>query len=328
MNERRNYMKKPVCMILTLAALAAVSVSTLVSADDITIHTSVGRGEITYTEGAEVSITGAELASKVARALMNMKKVDGFVDAGLDASLKMGKETMPVSAELICNHGKSGDETYTSINYSLNLFGEESDNVIEDYTWKDGEQIYRARRSEDDGGNEAWSVETTYDIFDSIDVAVDENNAEISKHIAPEGHLYEHDGKSYYACIIDSDTLLDAVDVFDKDGGYNKTAGSILDGNKFNIIFLADAESGMPHAFSIELPSFESKLPGDLFGSKEDIAFSLNDAHITAIFTDRDGQVEIPEEVLSAPVKSDDSDEFPFAGILDSVADTLGLNGK
>ena len=121
MNERRNYMKKPVCMILTLAALAAVSVSTLVSADDITIHTSVGRGEITYTEGAEVSITGAELASKVARALMNMKKVDGFVDAGLDASLIMGKETMPVSAELICNHGKSGDETYTSINYSLLL---------------------------------------------------------------------------------------------------------------------------------------------------------------------------------------------------------------
>ena len=32
--------------------------------------------------------------------------------------------------------------------------------------------------------------------------------------------------------------------------------------------------------------------------------------HITAIITDRDGQVEIPEEVLSAPVKSDDSDEF------------------
>lgn len=155
---------------------------------------------------------------------------------------------------------------------------------------------------------------------------MDENNDEISEHITPQGHLYEQDGKSYYACIIDSDTILSAVDDLDGDAGFDEMAKDILGDNKFSIVFLADAESGMPHAFSIELPHFEGKLPGDLFGSEEGITFSLNDAHITAIITDSDGQVEIPEEVLSAPVNSDDTDAFPFAGILDSLTEALGLN--
>ena len=315
-------MKKHVCTILALAAFTAVSVSTVVSADDITIHTSIGDGEVTYTEGEEVSITGAELASKVARALMNLKTVDGLIDAGVDASLQMGEDILPISAELICSLGKSEDETYTNINYSLNLFGDESYHTIEEYTWTDGEQIYRASKS----GDDEWSVETTYDIFDSVDVTVDENNDEISEHIIPQGNLYEQDGKSYYACIIDSDTVLSVVDDLDQDAGFDETVRDILGDNNFSIVFLVDAESGMPHAFSVELPHFEGKLPGDLFGSEEDITFSLNDAHITAIITDSDGQVEIPEEVLSAPVKSDDTDEFSFAGILDSLTDALGLN--
>ena len=312
-------MKKSVCIILALAALTAVSVSTIVSADDITLHTSIGKGEVTYTEGAEVSISGEELALKIAKALMNLKTVDGFVDAGLNASLETEKETLPLTAEVICSLGKSEDETYTNISYSLNLFGDKYDNMIEDYTWEDGEKIYRATKS----GDGEWSVEATYDIFDSIDVTVEENNDAFSEHITPESHLYEHDGKSYYACMIDSDELLAAVDDLDGDADYDKMAGDILGGNKFNIVFLVDAETGMPHALSLEISPFTNKMPGEILSSEKDITFSLNDAHVTAFIYNTDGQVEIPEEVRSAPVKLDDKIELSVPGLLNFLADVF-----
>jgi hypothetical protein len=182
----------------------------------------------------------------------------------------------------------------------MDMFGQEDGMDFNTYSWTDGDTTYAAVSMND----EEWEVTSdtsTQDIMDSGMEQVESFDASsIPEGITLRDHLYEQDGKTYYALTADTASLLDAAGSVDSAADYVDMASSIVGDNDIFVVVLIDAETYLPHVLAVDASNANGSLPGALMGLESDAEYSANNLYAT-LFIDLPGfGVEIPEEVLEA----------------------------
>ena len=294
-------MRKKVLLFGTAVMASMLGISAY--ADDVVVRTSVGSGEVTFTEtGEDVAIDEEELNTLVKSSLDSIKEddIDIFVDADIDGTLNFGEGSeLPLKASLIGSIDKFLDNVHTSIHYNYNAMGSEDEGSYEAYTWLDGDKKLTAVFNEDD--EEEWSVSSTdaeEGIFDSV-----EENSESFKISGLQPKLYEEDGQKYYVCLYDLATLVETAGDFEMLQGFDSMVTDIVGDNEVTAVVVINAETGLPRAISISASEAEGTIPGDIFGVDEEVSYSVPSLYATVLFDNNGEEVVIPEEVLSAPVE-------------------------
>ena len=273
-------------------------------ADDVVVRTSVGSGEVIFTETDEdVAIDEEELDTLVKSSLDSIKEedIDIFVDADIDGTLNFGEGAeLPIKASLIGSIDKFLDNVHTSIHYNYNAMGSEDEGSYEAYTWLDGDKKLTAVFNEDD--EEEWSVSSTDAGEDGILDSVEENS-ESFKISGLQPKLYEENGQKYYVCLYDLATLVETAGDLEMLQGFDSMVTDIVGDNEVTAVVVINAETGLPRAISINASEAEGTIPGDIFGVDAGIPYSVPSLYATVLFDDNGEEVVIPEEVLSAPVE-------------------------
>lgn len=295
--------------VFAVMALTA-SVSACVSADDVTVRTSVGSGEITFTETDEAAdIDIEELTGYVTGTIKNLdglKELHGFADVSADISLKADENTeMPVKVNMTGTLSKDGSCSYMDAHYSYDVMGNTGEDSREVYTWEEEGVTYMAR-----SGSDGWKVSASgkFDDFtSSLKYALDEHEMDsfVLSGLLP--NMYELDGKKYYICVYDADTMLDEADKLEAAAAYTGMFGDTLKENGAKAVIAIDAGSWLPRAVSFDASGASGSLPGFMFDSENDISFTANDLYATLLLEASTDAVEIPEEVLNTAVSEDDS---------------------
>ena len=134
-------------MILAATGVCAAAMASGVWADDIVVNTSVGSGEVVFTQTDETAeITEEELTELVkeaARQAGDLTMIDAFLDAEADVSIKLGAENeMAIKASAIGMADRYEDKGYGSFYYSLEGLGTPQSAQFEAYHWVDGDTHY------------------------------------------------------------------------------------------------------------------------------------------------------------------------------------------
>ena len=296
-------MKKMILAAITAAL--AVSFVPAVYAEDVVVRTSVGSGEVVFTETSEpASISAEELTALVRSSVKAAAESDVlglFVDASGDITIKLDETNgMPLKGGFIGDFRKSGDNASASFHYSYDALGSSESANVQAYDWEANDEHFSAV-SKDEGEWKVSRSEMFSDMFDSIDDVVDEKAGDfVLQGLQP--NLYEEDGRKYYVCKYDISTLLSMANSVEAAQMYTGLADSILSGIPMDIIFVFNAETGFPRAFTINASGAEGSIPGELLGSSTDFGFSCGELYATVLFDHDNVAIEIPEEVLSAEV--------------------------
>ena len=339
--------------IATVAAIAAMSACVTVSADDVSVRTSIGSGEVTFKETNEAAkIDNKELTKMVVDAVNALDEADsinGFLDVSLDASLKLeGEEKTAIKAETIDSFEKTGTLEHVSTYYSYSIGNDagaasvseklsgtqeedsqkftenNSEGIIDSgstemYAWEEDGVRYKAKTD----GN-GWRVSasgTLSDLAAELGSSLEQGlKDEASTNFALDGlqpNMYEEDGVKYFVCLYDADSILASFDQSEDTAELKGMFEGILKDSGLTATIVINAETGVPRAVSFECPNSTGTIPGDLFGSKTDVEYTTNTLYATLLLDDNVYQIEIPEEVKNAPVE-----ENAFS--LDSLLGQLG----
>lgn len=310
-----------------VAAVFAASMASAVFANDVAVRTSIGSGEITFTETSEkADISARELTERVKKSLKEAGELDvlnAFMDVEADVSLKFDEENqMGLTASFIGTMNKNGDDGYANFFYSLGGFGDSQSGNYTAYHWvKDGEHYTAV--SDGDG----WTVEKEDVMTQALEQMSVYMDSEQLDQVWLEGvqpNLYkDENGKLYYVCLSDLGTLMNIAASIDGFDSYSALIASIIGDNEVKMIAVVDVESGLPHAFSLDASNAVGQFPAELFGGEGAFEFGSGDLFIT-LLADTDAQeIEVPEEVLNTPVKEEDSFDLNLNEVL-SAAGLLG----
>jgi hypothetical protein len=273
-----------------------------VSADEIVLKTSIGSGEVEFTEGEETDMTIEELTELVKEATKGINDLDfdAILCAQADVTLNVEGTEMPLKVDVIGNAEKEGTSYHAKGHYSMNMFGSEDGMDFDSYSWTDGDTTYAAYSL----NGEEWGVTSdtsTQDMMESGLEQVDSFDASsIPEGITLRDHLYEQDGKTYYALTADTASLLNAASSVDAAADYVDMVTSIVGDNDVFVVVLIDAETYLPHILAVDASDANGSLPGDLMGLESELEYTANDLYATTFIDIPGFGVEIPEEVLEA----------------------------
>ena len=317
---------KKICIALATATLLA-SLSTVVYADDVIVRTSVGSGEVKFTETSEkADITADELTELVKNSLKEISKhntLNGFFDASANISLKLDEENqMPIKAEAIGNIDRYDDTLYANFHYSYDVMGQSDSQNFEAYSWEDGDKTYSATFTDNE-----WSVTESQkpinDALDELSESLESEEAQKFSLDALQPNLYEEDGTKYYVCIYDKDTMINTAEAFEGAEMYTSMADQIAGDNDVQLVFIINAETGMPRALSINASGASGSLPGELFGAESNIEFSCDDLYATVLLSEDADTIEIPEEVLNTQATTMEDSLTELFGNLEGDLESL-----
>jgi hypothetical protein len=287
---------------IALSALVVASMASAVSADEIVVRSSIGSGEVVFTEGEETDMTIEELTELVKEAAQGLNEVDfdSILCAQADITLNMGGSEMPIQFDVIGDAEKEGSVYHAAGHYSSNMFGSESGMNFDTYSWTDGETSYSAVSTDGD----EWEVTSDTSAQDMMDSGLEQvdsfDSSQIPEGITLRDHLYEQDDHTYYALTADADSILDAAGSVDAAADYVDMVSSVIGDNDISVVILIDAETFLPHILAVDASDAYGTLPGAIMGLDSDLEYSANDLYAT-LFIDLPGSgVEIPDEVLEA----------------------------
>lgn len=310
--------------ILAAAAVLTVSMTVIASADDISVRTSVGSGEVIFTETSEAAdISAEELTDLVKSALASAEEKEDicvFLDASADISLKAGEEDdLTIKAEAVGDLDRHGDNSYGNLYYSFDGMGQTMTGYYQGYNWKKDGEAYSAV-SVDRGEWSVTRVDAVSEAFSSLEGVMESEQAGSFKLDNVQPNLYEsEDGGKFYVCLYDKENTLNLAGSVDGAAAYAGLAGQVLGDNEVQFVVVVNAETGLPRAISLNASGASGSLIGALLGMEGDLAYSCNDLYATIILTEDVGEIEIPEEVLNAPVQ-----ESPVEDILEEIESSLG----
>lgn len=304
-------------------ALAAALMTTAVFADDIVVRTSIGGGEVPFTETSEAAdISAEELTSSVKEAIKNMNDLDvfnSFLDTEASVTLKIDEENqMELGASVIGDVEKSGENEYASFFYSVSGFGDPMTGQFTSYHWVEDGKHYSAVS---DG--EEWKVQEEDMIAQALEeLAASLESKEVSKFSldALQPNLYQDEsGNKYYVCLYDKDTIMNTANGIEGVDLYASLADTIIGDNDVKLIVVINADTFLPRAVSLDASGASGQLPGELFGAETPIEFSTGDLFATFLLDKEAQTIEIPEEVLNTPVQTKEGLDLDLDGILSGL---------
>ena len=120
-------------------------------------------------------------------------------------------------------------------------------------------------------------------------------------------YIGEYD-KKYYVCVY---TVKELEETF-KDYGSESLLDTfgireLLSDSNLKVILVIDSVSGLPRAISVDACNAKGSIPESLMEAEEGTSagYDFSDLYITLLVSEKDEGIEIPEEVLNAPVSSD-----------------------
>lgn len=316
-------------MLVAAAGVFSAAMATGALADDISVRTSIGSGEVVFTQTDKTAdITAAELTARVKDALKKAGDLDAFdalLDAEADISIKLGEENqMGIQASAICSVEEFEHKEHASLFYSLEGLGEPQSSKYEAYHWAKDDVHYT---SVSDGSGWKTKVENVVEeIAEYITSALDSDEV---NQISLDGllpNLYEEDGKQYYVCVMDKDMLLNAADVISQIEAYLSMADSILADNDLKLTVVVNADTGLVRAVSLNASGASGQIPGDILGAEGTaLEFNADQLYTTFLLNPEGQDFTIPDEVLNAPVESE---EESLEGIMSNLGGMLsGVSG-
>lgn len=312
-------------MIVAATGVCAAAMASGVWADDVVVNTSIGGGEVVFTQTDEaVDITAEELTEIVKEAAKQtgeLTTLDAFLDAEADVSLKLGEESeMAVQASAIATADRYEDKGYGSFYYSLSGLGAPQSAKFETYHWVGDDDTHYTSVS--DGS--AWKTTIEDGVQEAIDQLAGVIESEQASQITLSGllpNLYEEDGEKYYVCVLDKDTLMSTAGSVSEVQGFLPVVESILGDNDVKLTVVVNAETGLPRAVSLNASGIAGQIPGELMGGEGSYEFSANDLYVTFLLYPDAQDFEIPEEVLNAPVQSEEEE---LEDMISGLGDMLG----
>lgn len=312
-------------MLVAATGVFAAAMTSGVWADDVVVNTSIGSGEVVFTQTDEaVDITAEELTELVKEAAKQageLTTLDVFLDAEADVSLKLGEENeMAIQASAIATADRYEDKGYGSFYYSLSGLGDPQSAQFETYHWVGDDDTHYTSVSDGSG----WKTTIEDGVQEAIEQVTGAIDSEQASQVTLGGlqpNLYEEDGEKYYVCVLDKDMLMSTA------GGVNEAQGvlpvveSILGDNDVKLTVVVNAETGLPRAVSLNASGISGQIPGELMGAEGAYEFSANDLYVTFLLYPEAQDFEIPEEVLNAPVESD---EEKLEDMISGLGDMLG----
>ena len=296
---------RKVILAAAAAALAAAMV-TGVSADDVVVRTSVGSGEVPFTETSEkVDVTAEELSERMkeaTKAANEKETLSVFLDAEANILINFDEENkLEINGSAIGSADKNADKTQADFVYSLSGFGDEMSGRMETYGWEADGHDFSAYN---DGSG--WNVEDVCAIdavFEVSSEAIDSKEGQDFELSGLLPNFYEANGQKYYVCEYNKSSIMDTANTFDGAETYTEIADSLLGDNDAKMVLVINAETYLPRALSIDASGIESSIPGVLLGTDESVSFSAYDLYVTCIMDEEETEITIPDEVLNAPVQ-------------------------
>ena len=317
LQEEKDSMKK---LIAAAAATAlAASMVTTAFADDVSVRTSVGSGEVVFTETSEeANISAEELTKLVKDSLSGLHQhevLNTFLDTEASVSLKVSDQNeINLSGSVIGDVEKNGTDGYASLFYSFEGIGTPQSNKFEAYHWVKDDTHFSASSTGD-----GWTVKQEDFIssaLESVSSAMDSDEIDQISLIAPLPHLYEENGVKYYVCVYDKDSIVNTAGGVSGAEMYTMLADSILGDNDVKLTVVVNAETGFPRAVSLNADGAAGQLPAEMMGGEGSLEYTAKDFYATLLMDTEAQSVQIPEEVLNTPVTED-------KGILDLDLDSL-----
>ena len=309
------------------AAALAASMVTTAFAEDITVRTSVGSGEVVFTETNEdAKISAEDLTSLVKDALLTLHEretLNVFCDTDAAITLKVSDQNeMNLAGNAIGSVNTNGTDGYASFAYSFEGIGTPQSGKYEAYHWVKDDTHYSASSTGD-----GWTV-TVEDFIsaalEQVSGAIETKQADQISLIAPLPHLYEQDGKKFYVCVYDKDTIVNTAGGVAGAEMYAMLADTILGDNDVKLTVVVDTETGIPRAISLNADVAAGQLPAELLGGEGSLEYTAKTLYFTLLMDTMAQSIEIPEEVLNTPVTDIES----TLGVdLDALLAGAGLEG-
>lgn len=293
-------------LALGLVMVGGVSVY----ADDISVRTSVGSGEVVFTEtDEEVTLTEEEVVDLVSNALSVDEggNLEGFLDVSAKGKISMGEEyDIPISIDVYGSVEKYDEKAHADIHFSYDVMEEAKDGSYELYQWENEGQKLTAVYQDDE-----WFV-TSSDIVEEASEGLGleglEEQAKSFKLRGLQKHLYEENDKKYYVCVYTVKELEETL----KDYGSESLLDTfgireLLSDSNLKVVLVIDSVSGLPRAISVDACNAKGSIPESLMEAEEGTSagYDFSDLYITLLVSEKEEGIEIPEEVLNAPVSSD-----------------------
>ena len=233
---------RKVFLAAATAALAAAMV-TGVSADDVVVRTSVGSGEVVFTETDKAAeLSAEELSALVKDAIASAKEKETlslFLDAEAKVSIKFDEQnTMEMTGTAIGQAEKNADKNYANFTYAFDGFGNSMGGTMESYGWEADGHEYSAFN---DGSG--WKVEDICivdKIYEIIDEVIDSKEAQGFNLSGLLPNLYEENGQQFYVCMYNKDSVMETANGFDGAELYTGLADSILGDNDLKLIHVIE----------------------------------------------------------------------------------------
>ena len=313
-------MKKMIAAAAT--AVLAVSMVSTAFADDVIVRTSIGSGEVVFTETSEAADISPEDLTRLVKdgikSLNESEVFNGFVDAEASISLKLGDQNeMKISGSSIDTLNKNKDTGYASVFYSLDGLGTPQSAKFEAYHWVKDDVHYTAHS---DGSG--WTVEAEDFITAALEKVSDYVDSEQVKQISLDGllpNLYEENGEKYYVCLYDKDTFIKAFGDVKGAEMYASMADGFLADNNLKLIVIVNANTGLLRAVTLDASGAAGQIPGELLGAQGAFDYSTDDLYVTLLMDTQPQTIEIPEEVLNTPVKEDEGLDLDLGSIITSL---------
>ena len=277
--------------VIICAGIIAMTLSVPVFADDITVRTKDGK--MTFTEGEAVDITTGELTNKIKEAISDTINVSAdFVAKGI-VNMNLGESPMSMSGSAEGTIDSYGNNVHSYVSYDTDLMGQQNKGIYETYSWADGDQVYSATRTMDE-----WNISETVSVSTAFSEAAEKLDDDTFKGFVVRPHFYEKDGERYYACVCDSQTLIDTMGGMEETAGYVETVKGIVGDNDFNVTVMVNAETGIPYVFSVDASGAKGDFSGEMLGMNGVVTYTCDDLYATAVIEACTDEIEVPEEIL------------------------------
>lgn len=303
-------MKKSTMLLAT--AMFAMAMGTVANADDVTVRTSVGSGEITFVETDEpVQVSAEELTDMVRNAVKELADADvsGFFDASVDGKLDMGEMgSMAIKASAIGDAEKYGDASHVKVHYDYDLMGQADSGDFETYAWKEDGTNYTGYLS--DGEWAVYATDAMEDAFDAVDEAEEKTEDFVLSGLQERLYASE-DGRKCYVCVYGADEIKEAMGQVEDAAEYADAFDAVAGDADFSIVVVIDAETGRPRCCSIDAAGVSGTIPGEMLGGEGEFAYSFDEFYATGVLEPMESEIEIPDEVKAA-YDENSSDDLNF----------------
>lgn len=294
--------------LAAMTAALAMAIAPCAMADDVTIQSTIGDGAVNFISTSEkVDITEEELTNQFKEILPELAKKDNLsalVTANLDATIKMDETNqMQVTADAIGNAEKTADKSHSKFHYSYNFLGQGDTADYETYSWTDNDVNYSATNTGD-----GWVVQTTQALEQAIDTMSSDENLDKFTLTGLQPNIYKEKetNDKYYICIYTYEDLLKLAEQYQEAEDYTAMAEGMLSGDiNLQVYLIIDADTKLPHAVSIDASGLETTIPGSVLGAETDLNLVVNTAFATVFLDEEPTEIQIPDEVLTAPVQEE-----------------------